>query len=354
MKHLQSKKKKKKIKMIIINRMKKRKKNTKIKKSDNIKEEERTSIKEDSIAPPKPQPNIKESKDNILCEENEILEEEDQDKKEEEDQDKKEEKSITEKQDKTIVKSSSIDGLVSGERPKVDLSVKSHSCSKLDIINKQKDGDKQQKNEVLKSTNSLPNINKKLINDIFVSLLMSEQTEQKMVNSQTINLDKINIINIDGRGRGSRHKKYFSGFSAIKNTGYMSYDLKKTTVEDTNSYSKADIVTKGNNMHVFKDFLTIKSKKKKIYGSIEKMFDNNYDSDGDVSSSGGQVKFSVIATQSYSQKAKHSLKFKENDTIDVLMEKNDKYYGKCNGQEGWFPKSYVTILDNNDNTNDMD
>jgi len=81
------------------------------------------------------------------------------------------------------------------------------------------------------------------------------------------------------------------------------------------------------------------------------MFDNNGDNAVESPNSLGPIKFSVIASQAYNQKVKHSLKFKENDTIDVYIEKNDKYYGKCNGQEGWFPKNYVTILNNNTNTN---
>ncbi|OUM66422.1 hypothetical protein PIROE2DRAFT_6369 [Piromyces sp. E2] len=149
--------------------------------------------------------------------------------------------------------------LVSGEHPKLDLSIKSHSCTKLDELNNNKKDLSDSQfipKESLKTTNSLPNINKKLINDIFVNLLINEQK----TNSKGIDLNKINIINIDSKTKNRKYK-YFSGCSNIKNTGYMSYDIKKTTV-DVNQSSQVDIVSSGNNVYAWKDFLTIKSKRK--------------------------------------------------------------------------------------------
>jgi len=144
------------------------------------------------------------------------------------------------------------------------LSIKSHSCTKLDELHKPKEPNSQQlQKESLKATNSLPNINKKLINDIFVNLLMNEQ---KTSNNDAIDLNKINMINIEGK---VKNRKYFSGCSNIKNTCYMSYDIKKTTVEDPSS-SKIDIVSSGN--HTLRGFLTSKNKKKKIYGKLNHFF----------------------------------------------------------------------------------
>ena len=141
------------------------------------------------------------------------------------------------------------------------MSIKSHSCSKLnEILEKKDDSDQTQERRNLKSTYSLPNINKNLIHEIFSSLMFSEQ-----VNEHNVKLNSMMTIS-ENNSHKTNHRKYFSGMSNIKNTGYTSYDIKKPSI-DHSSYSRADIMSKSN-MHTLKGFLTHKNKKKKVYGNI--------------------------------------------------------------------------------------
>ncbi|ORX53814.1 hypothetical protein BCR36DRAFT_410969 [Piromyces finnis] len=337
---------------------------------DNIKQENEVSMNDSDVKQCHSNSNLNESNNDVSNEDNTIIENENQDINEtnstsDKTNDKeewinnanKEEKNTLEEYNDTKTmnedrsdiiepkeqnqnKISSIQDLLLEEgRPNYDFSIKSHSCTKLNELNNRDEIDSSKNQErKLKSTSSLPDINKKLINDIFVSLIMSEH--------KSSNYDKY----MDDK---DRHRKYLSGCSTVKSSGYMSYNVNKSTVDIDQSYSQADIMSNSNNnIHTLKGFLTSKNKKNKIYSSIEKLFDNGEQSIEDVNL--GPVKFSVIAIHSNNQKSKHYLKFKENDVIDVYTEKNDKYYGKCNKHKGWFPKNYVTILTNNTTNNNDD
>jgi len=124
----------------------------------------------------------------------------------------------------------------------------------------------------LVATNSLPKINKKLINDIFATLLINEQrspTQNTIYGdravsvsmSNSLELNKINMITMDRRGKS---KKYLSGCSDIKNTGYRSYDILKSNIDiQAPSSSHIDIVSHSSGPHMLKG---LKNKKKKLYG----------------------------------------------------------------------------------------
>jgi hypothetical protein len=150
--------------------------------------------------------------------------------------------------------------------------------------------------------------------------------------------------------------------SNIKNIGYTSYHIKKPSIDNNTACAQADIVN-NSNMHTLKGFLTSKNKKKRIYESIEKLFEGESSSvPNDEPKNIGAPKFIGVALQSFSgstnSKSKQALKFKENDVLEIFLEKDDKYYyGKLNGQGGWFPKSYVSVKSKSideDNSNNND
>ncbi|ORX82049.1 hypothetical protein BCR32DRAFT_244438 [Anaeromyces robustus] len=239
---------------------------------------------------------------------------------------------------KTEVSNNSIKDLLSKERQQLDFSLKSHSCNKLnEILEKKDDSAQTEMKKNLKSTHSLPNINKELIHEIFNSLLMSERKRTTSVKIQRGDSNSIDI-NMMSIGANGKHKKFLTGYSSnIKNTG-MSYDIKKTNIVKKSSCSQIDIMSSNsNNYNTLKGLLS--NQRKKIY---EKLFESEATVD---ESKLGPVQFTVVASiahTNHNHKIKQALKFKENDVIDVYIEKDDKYYGKCNGQSGWFPKNCVS------------
>ena len=165
------------------------------------------------------------------------------------------------------------------EKPHLDLSLKSHSYSKLyEILNKKNDDEQNIMNRNLMATNSLPKINKKLINDIFTTLLINEHEERSSnikINVETadttsMEFNNINMITMDRKGKS---KKYLSGCSNIKNTGYKLYDVLKNNIDvQVSPCSQIDIISgSGNNLHSLKGFINKnKMKKSKLYGKEEK------------------------------------------------------------------------------------
>lgn len=65
----------------------------------------------------------------------------------------------------------------------------------------------------------------------------------------------------------------------------------------------------------------------------------------------GQQQLQVITIAPYTGKKENHLSFNVNEIINVREQRDAWWSGELNGKIGWFPQSYVRILDKTENSN---